>query len=111
MGFNENFAEWLQGEMALRNWSQGDLARESRVARQTISEILNLKRTPGAAVSKSIALALKLPVTFVFIKAGLINEAESSLLLDEIKYKVGLLPAEKQQMILDLVDSLLTKKK
>ncbi len=110
MGFNNDFAEWLQNELTIRNWSQADLARASGVSRQAISEALSLRRAPGVIVLKAIGSALKIPNTVIFTKAGLIEKDESSPLLEEIHFKLSALPEDQQLFILDLINSLIAKK-
>ncbi len=110
MGYNANFATWLQQELDLRGWNQSDLSKAAGVARSTISNILNMQRSPGPAVCLAVANALKLPPAVVFIRAGLMPEVQGmGHIQEEVIYKLTKLSTEKQQTVLDLVDSLLAR--
>ncbi len=111
MGFNEEFATWLQKELSLRNWTQGDLARAAGISRETVSKILSFKKSPGTIVLKAIATALKVPDSLIFTKAGLLNKPETTPLLNEIYNKLTLLSENEQSSILDYINFLLTKKR
>lgn len=110
MGFNEEFAAWLQNEMSMRNWSQGDLARAAGISRDSVNRAVNLKSPPGPAVLKAIACALKIPETLVFSKAGIFTEPDNSTITYEIYKKISALSKTEQQSLLDYVNFLLTKK-
>lgn len=110
MGTNVAFSKWLQGELARRGWNQADLARASRLAKSTISNILIMQRAPGPAVCLAIAAALELPPEVVFSRAGLLPELENtSQLQQEVEYKLSRLTPDQQMVVLDLIDSLLKR--
>lgn len=59
-----------------------------------------------------IARAFNLPPSVVFIKAGLMDqEKEQTAIEKEMSHKYRLLPQDKKESILDLVDSMLAKRK
>jgi transcriptional regulator with XRE-family HTH domain len=68
----EKFGSWLLEELDKRNMSQSDLARASGVTPSQISHIVSEKRNAGTKSLMKIAQALKLPVDFIFEKAGLL---------------------------------------
>jgi transcriptional regulator with XRE-family HTH domain len=69
-----NFAAWLEYELAARNWRPADLAKAADVPQATISNILNGNREVGAKVAKAIADALDLSPEYVFRRAGLLPD-------------------------------------
>lgn len=68
-----DFADWLEQQLKLRDWSPSDLARAANVFPGTITRILNRERNAGKKVARSIAAALKLPEEEVFRRAGLLS--------------------------------------
>jgi transcriptional regulator with XRE-family HTH domain len=66
------FSEWLNAELAKRDWSAADLARQAGVTRGTISNILNDTRNPGPDACVGIARALEMDPVAVFRLAGLL---------------------------------------
>jgi len=51
---------------ALKNWSQGDLADELEVSRQTINAIETEKYDPSLPLAFKIARLFKLPIEKIF---------------------------------------------
>lgn len=51
------FSDWLMKELAKREWSQADLARESGLSKQAISNYLNGNRIPDKGAAVRIAKA------------------------------------------------------
>jgi transcriptional regulator with XRE-family HTH domain len=110
MSIDDEFILWLQKEMDQRGWSQSDLARESKISRQAISNIMNIMRAPGPEVCRALAKAFKVSPKSVFEKAGLLpieNKEDSEL--EELNYKISQLSPERQQAIKEMVDFYLTK--
>ncbi len=68
----DTFAQWLQGEMVAREWSQAELARRANITKGAISHVLNETRRPGEALCKAIAQALEYPPEVIFRAAGLL---------------------------------------
>lgn len=66
------FVQWLEGELAARNWRPADLARASKLYQSTLANILNEQRKPGPEVLLAISEALDLPPDLVFRRAGLL---------------------------------------
>ena len=69
------FVEWLDGELAARNWRPADLARASNVSTGAISHIYSGARSIGPDVANAIARGLDVPADLVFRKAGLLPES------------------------------------
>jgi transcriptional regulator with XRE-family HTH domain len=68
----QKFSSWLLEELDKRNMSQADLVRACRITPSQISHIVSGKRNAGTKSLTNIAQALKLPVDFIFEKAGLL---------------------------------------
>ncbi len=68
-----DFATWLNTQLAERHMSQSDLARATGLTRQAISNYLNDKVVaPDNESLRKIARALQLPPELVFEKAGVL---------------------------------------
>lgn len=110
MGINEGFKLWLQQELDLRKWSRSELARRAGISVQSITAIYNSYRQPGPEVTNKIAAALKIPVSVVMIKANLMPADEKrSAVEEEISYKAGMLPEEKQKLVVDFINGLIMR--
>ena len=68
----QKFSSWLLEELAQRGMSQSDLARACNITPARISHIVLGEHSVGTKSLTNIAQALKLPVDFVFEKAGLL---------------------------------------
>ena len=66
------FEDWLEQQLAARNWRPIDLARAAGVAGPTITRILNGDRKLGPETAVAIARALGLSPEYVFRRAGLL---------------------------------------
>jgi transcriptional regulator with XRE-family HTH domain len=72
MGQSLRFAEWLQGEMDKRGWSQSDCARACDLNRAVINKLLNGKCKPQPTTLIAIARGFKIPVETAYRAAGLL---------------------------------------
>jgi transcriptional regulator with XRE-family HTH domain len=68
----EKFGSWLLEELDQRNMSQADLVRECKITPSQISQIISGKRNAGIKSLINIAQTFKLPLDYVFEKAGLL---------------------------------------
>jgi transcriptional regulator with XRE-family HTH domain len=68
----QKFSSWLLEELTQRDMSQSDLARACNITTAQTSRIISGERNVGTKSLTNIAQALKLPVDFVFEKAGLL---------------------------------------
>jgi transcriptional regulator with XRE-family HTH domain len=110
---DNNFIDWLLIEMGRRKWSQADLARESGLTRQSISDYVNRRRTnpePGALVS--IANALGVDPILVFRKAGLLPPGpENKVRHDDWDYVMSQLDEGEQEEIRAIADLKIKRRK
>lgn len=105
-----NFSAWLIEEMEQKGLSQRDLSRLSGLSQGAISKVINGDRNPGFSFVEGVSRALNLPVEIIMEKAGLLNSSGyQSELVTEIKYKISMLPEDKLQSLLDIVDAFLVK--
>ena len=74
---NVGFASWILGLLLERQWSQADLARNSRISPAQISRILSGERKPGVESCLRLSRAFNLTIDLVCQKAGLIEEVVS----------------------------------
>jgi len=56
-----NFGQTLRAYRVLRHWNQQELARQSGLSRQTISDLENGKAEPRHATVKALSEALQIP--------------------------------------------------
>jgi transcriptional regulator with XRE-family HTH domain len=104
MSIGESFVAWLQEEMQKRGWNQSDLAKAAGISRQAVSNILNMARTPGPDVCKSIASAFKIDPAIVFVKAGFLPpKKQSNNDFDELVFLIEQLSPSERQEIEELV--------
>lgn len=108
------FQEWLQEQLNLRNWSASDLATRAGVGPSTITRILTGERGAGADVCTKIALALGVEEDEVFRIAGLLPRKKESLngLSDLQKEMLGLmnqLDETGQRMAVEVVKGLVSR--
>jgi len=66
----EKFGLWLLEELDQRNMSQADLARACDITPSQISHIVSGERNAGKKSLTKFAQAFKLPLDYVFEKAG-----------------------------------------
>jgi transcriptional regulator with XRE-family HTH domain len=67
------FADWLNGRMRIKNWSQSELARISGLTRQAINNYLSAKvNKPDEDALKALAHAFDLPPEEIFRAAGIL---------------------------------------
>jgi transcriptional regulator with XRE-family HTH domain len=68
-----NFVDWLETELLVRQLTRHELARRMNMSPSTLSLIWSGQRKPGVEVCKAIADALMFTDEFVFRKAGLLS--------------------------------------
>lgn len=103
-------SEYVARKMKELNISQADLSRGTGLTTGHVSMLINQTRIPSPETILLLAEFFKEPPEKLFRIAGYLpEEKEGSPTLEEINYKISLLPPEKQQVILDLVDSLVAK--
>ncbi len=68
----QNFSSWILEELDKRNMSQSDLARACNITTAQISRIVSGKQNAGKKSLTKFAQAFKLPLDYVFEKAGLL---------------------------------------
>ncbi len=68
----QNFSSWLLEELNQRDMSQADLARACNITTAQISRIISEERNAGKKSLTKFAQAFKLPLDYVFEKAGLL---------------------------------------
>ena len=73
------FANWLQGQLAIRRWRPSDLAAHSGVSLPTISQLLHGKHAPEPSTCKKLACALSLPAALVCERAGFLPPRPGAL--------------------------------
>lgn len=106
----DTFVEWLQAELRVRDWTQADLARRSRVSQTHLSRIVNGSRKPGPEALVSIARALRIQPEEVFRQAGIIPPSTAHLtprderLFDELVERIAMLSPDDQRLVLELVE-------
>lgn len=111
MGFDiAEFSHWLKNKMDEQNISQIDFAHRAGITVQTVRNILTQNRRPGPTACIGIARALNLPPSVVYMHAGLLPQEKDKAELETIlSHKITLLNSNQQQVISDLVDSMLAK--
>lgn len=70
----DTFVEYLDEELARRNWRPADLARAAGISTGSLSQIYSGTRNPGPDIANAIAVGLGVPPDVVFRKAGLLPE-------------------------------------
>lgn len=101
-----DFSDWLLQEMNKRGWSQADLARNSGINRQSVSDYVNRRRTnPDPEVLVSIAKGLSISPITVFRKAGLLPaDGSEQASFEDWQYLINKLPAEEQEEIRQIIE-------
>ncbi len=105
------FVEWLQRELAKRNWTQLDLSRHSGISAAGISKIMSSDRGVGIEAVVRIATALNVTTDNVLRQAGLLpTPADATLddrrLLEDLQRRIERLDAEDRRYLSDLVNRL-----
>lgn len=108
IGTMNEFQEWLQEQLNLRNWTASKLAAQAGVGPSTITRILTGERGAGKDVCAKIAQVLGEDPDKVFRLAGLLPEkgtdgAGRSKFQEELLYWIGQLPESRQEAVLDIV--------
>jgi len=102
MSIVENFQKWLNDELNKRGWSQADLARETNMARGSISLIMGQGRSLGLDSVVALSRAFGYSVDFILRRAGYLpaisadDEQEQ-----ELVHKFNKLPSEARTDVLD----------
>lgn len=101
---SNGFVQWLDEELAQRNWRQADLARAAGISTGALSHIYSGARSIGPDVANAIAKGLNLPPDFVFRQAGLLPEIpgpDRDPTLTEIIEVMRNLPPDERREVLD----------
>lgn len=100
-----DFAEWLNKQLQVRNWSQSELANKAGIHRQVISSYIGGQRQkPDAEILLTIARALKLPPEEVLRAAKLLPQvSETTEKHTNLVHLFDLLPPEEQERVLRYV--------
>jgi transcriptional regulator with XRE-family HTH domain len=107
-----DFSEWLQNELARRDMTPADLARNAMKDQGIISRIIRRERKPEPETLEAIARAFKLPPEHVFRMAGLLPLKENTdAWVEEMNHKMGLLDPSKRPMAEKLLNALLEEDK
>lgn len=104
MTAEKDFADWIESELAQREWRPADLARVAGIDSGQLSRILNRMRRAGPDTCLAIARALKVPPEKVFRQAGLLPPLpapEDSIALQELLDIVQQLSPEEQRGVLE----------
>ena len=99
------FGNWLANEIKLREMSQADLARSSKLTRAAISNLINGMRGPGPDAINAIAAALMLDPKYVMQVAGLLppEKGKPNQTIQEIIQLAERIPAPEQHHLLEIV--------
>jgi len=104
------FISWLDDQLAMRGWSDNELARRAKISHPVLSKARNGVQPVGWSSCVKIAEALDLPPVLVLQRAGLLPpETEMSDEEKEITFLFSQLPPERQQDVLKMVRALLQK--
>jgi transcriptional regulator with XRE-family HTH domain len=83
------FENWLINELKSRDWSPADLARQTKLTPQAISNCVQ-GRIPGGPALRKIARAFKLPPEEVFRIAGVLPpKPETDEIIERIQHIIG----------------------
>ena len=105
-----DFAIWLKDQLDQRDISQAELSRRSGLSPSQVSKILNMHSPPGRKALEAIASTLRIPPETIFRAAGLLPPQEQGVAtLEEVNYKLSLLPPDQQQQVLVFVEFLLER--
>lgn len=100
-----DFSDWLLQEMNKRGWSQADLARNSGLNRQSVSDYVNRRRTnPDPEALVSIAKGLKISPITIFRIAGLLPEGGENASFEDWQFLLNQLPPEEQEEVRKIVE-------
>lgn len=95
----EKFSAWLNEKMKKKGWSQSDLARESKLSRQTISYWLSGKaKRPDEFALQQVAKAFEVPPEEAYEAAAIMAPpSKEDAWVREIMYKLNQLhPAQRK---------------
>ncbi len=99
---NNDFANWLTGEINRLGWSQSELARRAGLSSGLISQVLSGQK-PGERFCKGVARALGVPEDEVFRRAGILSFSVSDLkersLKEVMEWALKLNPEERKQLV------------
>lgn len=106
------FAEWLQGEMNVREMTKADLVRASGISQSQISKILGMQSPPGKKSLKAIAQAFHLPPEYVFRIAGLLPDQQEpdDLRKKILDYKLAELSDDELERVIEYIEFLQHRK-
>lgn len=103
-----DFSEWLQKELNKRKWRPTDLAKRANISDAAVSRILKGERKADTDSLKAIAKALNISAEQIFRHAGLLPpENESDDWVEEMNYKITLIPPGLRSIAESFIDSML----
>ena len=93
--------DWLNAELAKRNWSVRELAKRAHLSHGTISDVLAGRTNPGFEFCRKVAKALSYPPDALLRIAGLLPPApeEGPDLLEAQHLFVRLSDADKDRVL------------
>ena len=102
------FSSWLLAQMNEKNLSQAQLAKQSGLSRQAISNFINQISVPNPESCVALAKGLGVPDDFVLEAAGhRPPQPNRNPALDEANYKLAQLPEWQQKLVISFIDTLL----
>jgi transcriptional regulator with XRE-family HTH domain len=108
----EVFSNWLQKELAKRDWSQADLSKRSGLHRAIISKVLLGSSMPTPETLESIARGLGMSPETVYRAAGLLpSQPEADEMVEKLNYKITQLTPGARALAEKLLDALLEEDK
>jgi len=104
----EAFSNWLQNQLAKRDWSQADLSKRSGLHRAIISKVILGSSMPTPETLETIARGLGLSTEIVFRAAGLLPpEPETNEMIEKLNHKINMLSPGARALAEKLLDALL----
>lgn len=102
---NMTFIEWIEQELASREWKQATLAQVIGASEGMVSMVLRGERKPGPDFCNKIAKAFGIPAEAVFRMAGLLPALpeEDDELARRVVENFKLLSIEKRREVLSYV--------
>ena len=107
----KNFGSWLLEELDNRSMSQADLARACNISTACISRVVSGKGNAGKKSLMKFAEAFKLPLDYVFEKAGLLPpNSDLSLIQRTLINLAKGLPDSDLELVIVLLEKLESRK-
>ncbi len=109
---NEMFNKWLEDQMKEKGWNKSEMARRAKLARGTITNILNGERGIGEDAINGIALALELPRETVLRAAGKLPPvSDTEMYLEQFRDILERMSAEERNQYLQFGHVILNSKR